>query len=315
MSWSAASETLSIAVLAGGDSAERAVSLASGSEAAAALASLGHRVEQFDPLNTPITSIDWPRFDICFLALHGGAGEDGRVQQQLDELSVVYTGSGPAASRMAMSKSAAKHRFVEARVPTPTAMEFGEHDVLATIARECATLGWPLAIKPEGQGSSLGVGRADNAEQLAACVTASRQYDPLVLVEPWIDGREFTVTILGREPLPLLEIVAPGPVFDYDAKYLAEDTVYRFDSGLPADQIVRLRSVSVAAAAALDTRGLVRVDLMLDRAGRPWVLEVNTIPGLTPTSLAPRAAAQAGFDLPALCEWMVRDALHAEVRQ
>ena len=153
MSWSVASETLSVAVLAGGDSPERAVSVVSGREATVALVALGHRVERFDPLDTPVANVDWSRFDVCFIALHGGAGEDGRVQRELEERGVIYTGSGPEASQLAMSKSAAKQRFAQARVPTPAHNVFAQHEVLATILRECEPLGWPLAVKPEGQTS------------------------------------------------------------------------------------------------------------------------------------------------------------------
>jgi D-alanine-D-alanine ligase len=315
MSWYGAADTMSIALLAGGDSAERSVSLNSGREVAAALTAAGHRVEWFDPAVAPLAEIPWPEFDACFLALHGGAGEDGRIQQQLDDLGVVYTGSGPQASKLAMSKSTAKERWVAARVPTLPWTVFQADQPFDQTLVDCQPLGWPLVVKPESQGSSLGVGVATDAGQLAQRITESRQFDSLTLVEPWIDGREFTVALLDREPLPLLEIVAPRQVFDFDAKYSAGGAEHRFDVDLPAEARIRLQSVAVAAAAALETRGLVRVDLMVDRVGRPWVLELNTLPGLTATSLAPRAAAQAGLDLAALCQWMVLDALQTQVRR
>ncbi|HEX4130977.1 MAG TPA: D-alanine--D-alanine ligase [Pirellulales bacterium] len=300
---------LSVAVLAGGDSSERAVSLASGREIAEALRTAYHRVERIDPMETPIERIPWQQFDVCFLALHGGSGEDGRVQRQLDQLGVPYTGSGPEASRLAMSKSAAKERFFQRRVPTQPYILFHATEPPADVAAHVTRLGWPLVIKPDSQGSSLGVGFASNTKELEDRVAEGCAFDPFLLAEPWIDGREFTVAVLGREPLPVLEIATPRGLFDYESKYQPSNTEFRFDTGLPAEQVVRLQSIAVSAAAALGTTGLVRVDIMLDRQQRPWVLEVNTLPGMTRMSLAPRAAAKAGLDLVGLCEWMLRDSL------
>lgn len=299
----------SIAVLAGGDSHERAVSLASGAEAAAALRKTGARVEVFDPAGCHLEDIAWNRFDACFIALHGGAGEDGRVQHQLETLHVPYTGSDPLASRLAMSKAASKQRFLQAGVPT---LPFAVHRAdapLEELASRVAELGYPVVVKPDAQGSSLGVGRAEAHGDLAACVADSARYDRVVLAERWVSGREFTVAVLGRTPLPLLEIVPQREIFDYQAKYRDATACYRFDTGLPAAVAHGLQMAAVAAAEALGTSGLVRVDLMLEGSGRPWVLEVNTVPGLTRTSLAPKAAARAGLGLPGLCSWMLRDAL------
>lgn len=303
------STPLRVALLAGGDSAEREISLASGRQAAAALESRGHAVESFDPLETPLSDIYWGRFDACFIALHGGAGEDGRIQAELEELLVPYTGSGPAASRLAMSKSAAKQRFELYEVPTPPAVSFRATDSFSEAVRRVAPLGFPVVVKPDSQGSSLGVGVAADESQLAARAIDASRYDASLLVERWIDGREFTVAVLGRRALPLLEIVAPGGWFDYEAKYLSEAAQFRFDSGLPQAKIDELESLAVDAAAALETSGLVRVDLLLDKRGQPWVLELNTVPGLTSHSLAPKAAARAGLEFAGLCEWMLADGL------
>jgi D-alanine-D-alanine ligase len=313
MVWKSNHSTYMVAVLAGGDSAERAVSLASGAQVCRALEAAQHTTEMFDPAVTDLAQIPWTRFDACFIALHGGAGEDGRVQQQLESLGVAYTGSGPAASRLAMSKSASKERFLQAGVPTLPYLLFHAADPLEQIAPKLAALRYPLVIKPDGQGSSLGVGFAHSVEELPERIAESRQYDPFVLAEPWIDGREFTVAILGRRPLPLLEIGTPRGFFDYHAKYESGTTEYRFDTGLSAGTTAEILTAAVGAATSLDTAGLVRVDVMLDRDRRPWVLEVNTIPGLTDHSLAPKAAAHENLDLPALCDWMVRDCLRAEV--
>ncbi|HXT60233.1 MAG TPA: D-alanine--D-alanine ligase [Pirellulales bacterium] len=300
---------LRIALLAGGGSAEREVSLASGRQVAAALAGRGHSVDAFDPAEIEIAEIYWGRYDVCLIALHGGAGEDGRVQAALESLVVPYTGSGPVASRLAMSKSAAKHRFRQRGVPTLPAATFQAADASSEAARRVASLGYPLVVKPDGQGSSLGIGVALDERELAARLAEAFRYDSLALIEPWVDAREFTVAVLGRRALPVLEVVAPGGLFDFQAKYESDATEYRFETGLSGAVAGRLQAIAVDAAAALETSGLVRVDLMLDREGRPWVLEVNTVPGLTSHSLAPKAAARAGFDLAALCEWMLADGL------
>lgn len=313
MVWKSDHSTYMVAVLAGGDSAERAVSLASGKQVCQALEAAQHTAEVFDPAVIDLAHIPWSRFDACFIALHGGSGEDGRVQRQLESLGVSYTGSGPAASRLAMSKSASKERFLQAGIPTLPYVLFHEADPLEQIARKLSALRYPLAIKPDGQGSSLGVGFAQSVEELSERIADSRRYDPFVLAEPWIDGREFTVAILGRRPLPLLEIATPRGFFDYEAKYENGTTEYRFDTGLSAGVQAEILTAAVGAAAALDTAGLVRVDVMLDRNRRPWVLEVNTVPGLTDHSLAPKAAAREGLDMPGLCAFMVRDCLRSEV--
>lgn len=300
---------LRVALLAGGDSAEREISLASGRQVAAALECRGHAVDSFDPVETPLRNIYWGRYDVCFIALHGGAGEDGRVQAELEDLVVPYTGSGPKASRRAMSKSAAKRRFQRRGVPTPPAMVFETTDLFHDVARRVAPLGYPLVVKPDGQGSSLGVGMAADESELAARAIDASRYDSLLLAERWIDGREFTVALLGRRALPLLEICTPGGWFDYEAKYASDSAEFCFETGLPESKIEELQTIAVDAAASLETTGLSRVDLVVDQAGQPWVLEVNTVPGLTSHSLAPKAAARAGLDFASLCEWMLADAL------
>lgn len=304
-----AASPLRVALLAGGDSPEREVSLTSGREVAAALTQRGHVVSSFDPAEIRLSEICWGRYDICFIALHGGAGEDGRLQGELEELVVPYTGSGPAASRLAMSKSAAKKRFERRGVPTPPAITFTASDPIDAVARRVASIGYPLVIKPDGQGSSLGVGIARDESQLAALAANGAHYDSWLLAERWIDGREFTVAVLGRRALPALEIAAPGGWFDYHAKYESSAVEYRFETDLPQAAVAQLESIAVGAAAALGAAGLVRVDLMLDHGGRPRVLEANAVPGLTSHSLAPKAAARAGIEFAALCEWMLADGL------
>lgn len=300
---------LCVALLAGGDSAEREVSLASGAEAAKALSSIGHQVTWFDPAEIELRDIDWRRYDVCFIALHGGAGEDGRVQAELEALGAPYTGSNPTASRLAMSKSAAKERFDRFGAPTLPAVVLSRNESIEQTAARVAPLGYPLVVKPDSQGSSVGIGFAASVAELANRVAEASRYDVQLLVEPWVDGREFTVAVLGRRPLPLLEIATPHGWFDYQAKYESDATEYRFETGLPEATVEGLQAIAVAAADALGAAGLVRVDLMLDRDERPWVLELNSVPGLTSHSLAPMAAAREGIEFPALCNWMLQDAL------
>jgi D-alanine-D-alanine ligase len=302
-------ESLAVAVLAGGQSAEREVSLASGQEVLRALVAAGHRPELLDTFDLPLDAMPLERFDACFVALHGGFGEDGRLQSELERRAIPYTGSSPAASRVAMSKSASKERFFASGVPTLPFFFYHITDRFQQLADCVARLGYPVVVKPDNQGSSLGVGLARNADELAAAVAASSRFGAEILVELHVAGREFTVAVLDRRPLPLLEIITSEPLFDYDSKYHSRDTIHQFDPLLPPAKAAQLQHTAVAAAATLETRGLVRVDLLLDAAGCPWVLEVNTVPGMTRTSLAPKAAAHAGLEMPALCDWMLADAL------
>jgi D-alanine-D-alanine ligase len=300
---------LRVAVLAGGDSSEREVSLASGRQVMASLAQRGHDVEWFDPALRDLASIPWDRFDVGFIALHGGSGEDGRVQAQLESWGVPFTGSGSVAASLAMSKSSAKERMLASAVPTLPYVSFVVDEPRGFVADRVAGLGYPVVVKPDSQGSSLGVGFAADAGELDVCIDAARCFGTLMLAEPWIDGREFTVAVLGREALPILEIATPRGLFDYEAKYRCTATEYRFETGLSPEIAERLRNIATASAEALGAAGLARVDLMLSRVGDPWVLEVNTVPGMTDHSLAPMAAEHAGMNFADLCDWMLHDAL------
>jgi D-alanine-D-alanine ligase len=309
MAWQPRDDRPHVAVLAGGDSAEREVSLASGSAAVVALRSAGYAVSAYDPAQTELADIPWSRIDVCFLALHGGTGEDGRIQRRLELLRVPYTGSRPVASRLAMSKSASKERFAQCGVPTLPYVLFHRDDSLAHVSARTAELGWPRVVKPDSQGSSLGVTIAQQPSELAAAVHAAGRFDPYLLAEPFLAVREVTVSVLGRRALPVLEIERTGALFDYRAKYQTPQIQHR--ALVPGELPNKLAQVAVAAADALGTKGLVRVDLLVDEQQRPWVLEVNTLPGMTEQSLAPRAAQLAGMSMTDLCDWMVRDCLAA----
>lgn len=301
-----------VALLAGGDSAEREISLLSGDAVAGALAAAGHAIERFDPLYVELAELPLGEFDVCFVALHGGAGEDGRVQRQLARLGIPFTGSDAEACRLAMAKSASKERFLAAGIPTPDYVLAHRLETKPTIIDRLLRLGLPLVVKPDGQGSSLGVSFVTDERDLPDALQRALGYDPFVLGERLIEGRELTVAVLDREPLPTVEIVTPRPFYDYEAKYAAVTTGYS-RAELPQEVHNRVQQLAVAACDALGTRGVVRVDLRLDRDNRPWVLEVNTIPGMTDHSLVPKAAAWAGISMAQLCDRMVRSAVGLEV--
>jgi D-alanine-D-alanine ligase len=257
--------------------------------------------------------IDWAAFEACFIALHGGAGEDGRVQAQLECFQVPYTGSGPEASALAMNKSLAKRRLIDCGIPTLPFVSFnapakalGIDDHLVDRLKK---LNFPLIIKPQSQGSSLGISVAKSPVELENAIEVAAEFENDLIAEPFVAGREFTVSLLGRRPLPLIEVVAERDVFDYQAKYVNNSTQYRLDPELPSQLSRRICQSAINAARAIGAEGLSRVDLMLDHCGNVWVLELNAIPGLTEHSLAPRAAAAAGISMPSLVDWMVRDAV------
>ncbi|HID23457.1 MAG TPA: D-alanine--D-alanine ligase, partial [Planctomycetaceae bacterium] len=240
--------------------------------------------------------------DVVFLALHGEFGEDGQVQQLLEEVGVPYTGSDVRASRRAFSKSASKERFLQHDVPTPRHVVVHETEDASTIRRYAQSVGYPLVVKPDRQGSSLGVRWVRGPAELAEAVARSFRFDAFSVLEAAVVGSEWTVGLLDELTLPPIRIETPRGVFDYQAKYEDGSTRYRFawpDQSPTAAAVVR---VARAACDALGVQGLARVDLRVDRDGQPWVLEVNTIPGMTSHSLVPKAAEQAGLGLAGLCE-------------
>ncbi len=304
-----------IIILAGGDSSERHISLVSGGCVVEALRSQGHACRLVDPARNPLAQVDWSQVDLCFIALHGGAGEDGSVQEQLHRLKIPYTGSGPTASRLAISKSASKERFAQVGVPTLPYVLFHESERLSDVAPRLGSLGYPIVVKPDSQGSSLGVSVADHPGRLQHALAQAKQYESFLIAEPRVRGREFTVAVLDRRPLPVVEIVPSGEIFDFKAKYQSDTTTLRAENDLPDPLCCRLAEVAHDAAKSLGTKGLVRVDMIVDEFDCLWVLEVNTVPGLTRHSLAPVAARQAGMDFATLCQWMVGHAIAEEVRQ
>ncbi len=301
-----------IAVLAGGDSEEAVISRFSGASVQAALMSRGHTVVPIDPAEVNLAGVDWSQFDAAFIALHGRFGEDGQVQSILDAASIPYTGSDAATSRLTFSKSAAKERMSQFSVATPNSVVIHRQDSPERIQRTVELIGFPLVIKPDAQGSSLGVTIVRHAGEVQAALDLCFSFDDFGLVEQYIDGKEWTVGLLDDMVMPPLLIETSRPFFDYHAKYEDESTNYRFDSDWSLRDLDLLQDTALAACRALGTRGLVRVDLRTDASRVPWVLEVNTIPGLTVRSMVPKAAAQMGIDFAELCERAILSACRAQ---
>ncbi|MCH7987565.1 MAG: D-alanine--D-alanine ligase [Planctomycetes bacterium] len=284
--------SLRIAVLSGGDSAERDISLQSGSAVEDALRACGHHVTHVDPSETDLKILDWRDYDVAFLALHGAFGEDGAVQSLLEAVGIPYTGSNAETSRLAFSKSASKERFAHCNVSTPPYVLIHESDDAIRINRQAETIGFPLVVKPDAQGSSLGVTLVDTPDELPRALTRGFHFDSFCILERAIIGSEWTVGLLDEDLLPLIQIETDRKFFDYQAKYEDHSTQYHFEFALPTHVVKAIENTARAACDALRTSGLVRVDLMLDKLHQPWVLEINTIPGLTGHSLVPKAAAR-----------------------
>ncbi len=293
---------LHIAVLLGGPSAERKVSLDSGAAVARALRSLGHHVHEVDPrpggLHLP------PDTDVVFLALHGTYGEDGTVQQELEALGIPYTGCGAEASRLAVDKGLTKRLCLEEGVPT------ARFEVIRSAAASWPR-GWnpPVVLKPVRQGSSVGLQFVDRVADWQPALAEALRFDTEVLMEERIVGRETTVGILGDEVLPVVEVRPKKGAYDFHNKYTAGATEYLCPAPFEEVTTQRIQAAGLAAFRAIGGRDYARVDVMVRSTGEPVVLEVNTLPGMTETSLLPKAAAAAGLSYAALCERMINLAL------
>jgi D-alanine-D-alanine ligase len=287
-----------VGVLLGGKSAEREVSLKSGSMVLAALKSRGVDAHAFDPRDRSLDALAAERFERVFIALHGRYGEDGTMQGALELLGIPYTGSGVLASALAMDKWRTKLLWQAAGVPTPPyAMLDRQADFRAVAAR----LGLPIMVKPANEGSSIGMSKVRRAEDLEEAFALAANYDDVVIAEKFIEGAELTGGILGETALPLIRLETPRDFYDYQAKYISDDTRYILPCGLDAAREREVQALGLAAFRALGCRGWGRVDLMLDRQGQPWFLEVNTSPGMTDHSLVPMAARHAGIPFDELC--------------
>ena len=282
-----------VAVLYGGTSAEREVSLNSGAAVLAALLRGGVEAVGIDVSGNALAQLDAVGCDRAFIALHGRGGEDGTLQGALETIGLPYTGCGVLASALGMDKLRCKRLWQGIGLPTPDyAVVRKEADWDSIIDR----LGLPLFVKPAREGSSVGTTRVDDASALADAWAAAAQYDDEVLIECCIDGPEYTVAILDGEALPAIRIETGATFYDYEAKYLSDATRYHCPCGLSAEEEEELRALCLVAFAAVDGAGWGRVDVMRDVNGRFWLLEVNTVPGMTDHSLVPMAAKAAGIE-------------------
>jgi len=304
-----------VIVLLGGDSAEREISLQSGAAVAEALLLAGYSVIQLDPSQQNIAEFDWAADDLVFLALHGTHGEDGTIQQQLDQLQVCYTGSGAKASAFAFHKRAAKERFIRYGLLTPDFCVIPTEMDESAVQHHAEILGYPLVVKPDAQGSSLGVSILTSPHQLNSAVRVARELDELVLLEKAIEGQEWTVPMLDDRALFPIRIGTPHQFFDFEAKYLDEETRYDVMTDLQNRTVLQVQQLSLAACQSLGCRGVSRVDLRVDAAGRAWLLEVNTIPGMTHHSLVPKSALAAGWSMSELCEEILVSAARAKSKE
>jgi len=296
-------QRLNITVMLGGPSAERNVSLSTGGAVARALRALGHNVTELDP-QQPDWILPVPT-DMVFLALHGTYGEDGTVQQQLDTLGVPYTGCDAEASRIAFDKVLTKQRCVSAGVPTA---KFAVVDSAATSWPR----GWepPVVVKPVRQGSSVGLQFVERVSDWSGALREAFRYDTQLLVEEKIEGRETTVGILDGAALPVVEVRPKQGAYDYRNKYTAGATEYFCPAPFDCEITQRIQTAALGAFCAIGGRDYARVDVMVRATGEPVVLEVNTLPGMTETSLLPKAAAAAGMSYERLCQRMIELALN-----
>ncbi|NOU01037.1 MAG: D-alanine--D-alanine ligase [Gallionella sp.] len=281
-----------VAVLFGGKSAEREVSLKSGAAVLAALLRSGVDAHAFDPATRNLQELKDQNFSRVFIALHGRYGEDGTVQGALELLGIPYTGSGVMASALGMDKWRTKLVWQAAGLPIPDYEMLNANSDAATVVKK---LGLPLFVKPANEGSSVGISKVKAASDLQAAYQEAVKYDSLVIAESFVGGGEYTAAILGEQALPVIKIEPANEFYDYEAKYLRDDTRYLCPSGLSAGQEAEMQGLAKQAFALIGGQGWGRVDFLMSESGKPYVLEVNTSPGMTDHSLVPMAARQAGI--------------------
>jgi D-alanine-D-alanine ligase len=295
-----------VAVLYGGKSAEREVSLKSGAAVIDALSTAGVDVVAIDVGDDLLARLQSEKIDRAFIILHGRGGEDGSMQGLLECLGIPYTGSGILASALAMDKLRTKQVWQSLGIPTP------RHAVLASESdclQASTELGFPLIVKPAHEGSSIGMAKVNSAQELVAAWQDAAKYDSQVLVEQWIHGPEFTIAVLRGQVLPPIALGTPHVFYDYDAKYIANDTQYRIPCGLDSVKEQELIDLTARACDAIGIEGWGRLDVMQDEQGQFWLLEVNTAPGMTDHSLVPMAARAAGLDFQQLVLAILADSV------
>jgi len=287
-----------VGVLMGGRSAEREVSLKSGGAVLAALRRQGVDAHPFDPAEHTLAELEAAGFERVMINLHGRGGEDGSIQGALALMGIPYTGSGIEASALGMDKWRSKLIWQAAGLPVPDYARLTADSDFAAVEKR---LGLPLFVKPANEGSSVGVTKVKQAGGLRAAYIDAAKHDPLVLAERFLGGGEYTCAILGEAALPVVKIEPATEFYDYEAKYFRDDTQYRCPCGLPAEQEKAMQDLARQAFAVLGCRGWGRVDILLDADGAPYLLEINTSPGMTDHSLVPMAARAAGIGFDELC--------------
>jgi D-alanine-D-alanine ligase len=280
-----------VIVLMGGESAEREISLVSGGAVLQALVHAGINAVGMDAVGNFIGRLIKEKPDRVFIMLHGRNGEDGKIQAVLELLGIPYTGSGVLASALAMDKIRCKRVWQGVGLPTPAFELLTDNTDLEEVLKKLGT----VFVKPVKEGSSIGIGKANNLESLSAAYQSARQYDSLVMAEAWIQGKEFTVTILDDEIMPVIELRVPGEFYDFHAKYKGADTEYLCPCDLDMRATHEIGQLAFNAYKMIGCRGWGRVDIMQDLSGKFWLLEVNTVPGMTDHSLVPMSAKQAGL--------------------
>lgn len=298
-----------VAVLFGGTSAERPVSLKSGQAVLEALQGAGVDAFGLDVGAQVLNQLSEHSIDRAFIVLHGRGGEDGSMQGLLECAGIPYTGSGVLASALAMDKLRTKQVWLSMGLPTPRYAVLSSEADCVTAAAE---LGFPLIVKPAHEGSSIGMAKVETLEALITAWQAAKAYDSQVLVEQWIQGPEFTIAILRGQVLPPIGLGTPHSFYDFDAKYLASDTQYRIPCGLSAEKEQELCELTAKACAAIGIKTWARADVMQDAEGKFWLLEINTVPGMTDHSLVPMAARAAGLDFQQLVLSVLDDSLTEE---
>lgn len=282
-----------VAVLMGGDSAERQVSLRSGAAVLAALKRVGVDAHGVDVGNDILSVLQQGHFDRAFNLLHGRGGEDGVIQGALQLLGLPCTGSGVLASALSMDKMRCKQLWQSLALPTPLMLTLQDEEDLTKVLE---TVGLPLAVKPSHEGSSVGMSKVTQAEQLLPAWQLARQYDTAVIAEAWVTGSEYTVAVLEGVALPPIKVETPREFYDFEAKYQGNSTRYLCPCGLSEEKIAELQHLALQAFEALNAEGWGRVDILSDEQGDFWLLEFNSVPGMTDQSLAPMAAKAAGIE-------------------
>jgi len=296
-----------VAVLLGGKSAEREVSLDSGTAVLEALVRSGVNAEAFDPQERSVTEL--VNYDRAFVVLHGRGGEDGQIQGALEGLNIPYTGTGVQGSAIGMDKVKTKQVWQGSELPTAPYRIVTKDSNAEEIV---AALGLPLIIKPVHEGSSIGMSKVEKIEDFATAIAKATEHDAIVMAEKWITGREFTIVLLNGQALPVIRLQPPEDVafYDYEAKYNRNDVQYGIPCGLSETEEKELQALALRAFQAVGASGWGRIDAMQDQDGKFWLLEVNTVPGMTSHSLVPKAAAAVGYSFEALCVAILEQTLN-----